>query len=200
MIIDAAEQLETIDFDKSDGLVPVIIQHATNGEVLMLGYINREAAQKCVATGELWMYSRSRARLWHKGEESGNIHRIVSISKDCDSDSLLIRVDPRGPTCHTGARSCFNDPPTLTALAATIDQRIRDLSEGSYTVRLMNDANLRLKKLGEEAVELAVACNSGDKNKAAEEAADLIYHVMVAVKAAGGTFDDVLRELDARRK
>lgn len=200
MIIDAAEQLDAIDFTKADGLVPAIVQHATNGEVLMLGYMNREAAGKSFETGELWMYSRSRQKLWHKGEESGNIHHVVSMSRDCDSDSILVRVNPVGPTCHTGARSCFNDPPTLTALASTIDQRIRDLSEGSYTVRLMNDANLRLKKLGEEAVELAVACNSGDKNKAAEEAADLIYHIMVAVKAAGGTFDEVLRELDARRK
>ena len=195
-----ATQLDSLDFAKADGLLPVIVQHHTTGEVLMLGYANREAVAKCLETGDLWMYSRSRDRLWRKGEESGNTQKIVAMSTDCDSDALLVRVDPRGPVCHTGARSCFGDPPTIPALTDTINQRMRELSEGSYTVRLLNDANLRLKKLGEEAVELAVACNEKNRQRAAEEGADLIYHMMVAVAAAGGTFDDVLRELEARRR
>lgn len=200
MNIDTAEQLDAIDFSKGDGLVPVVVQHAHTGEVLMLGYANREAAGKMLETGDLWLYSRSKKRLWQKGESSGNTQRVVSVSTDCDSDALLVRVDPRGPVCHTGARSCFNDPPTLRAIGDTINQRMRDLTDGSYTVRLMNDANLRLKKLGEESVELAVACNDGDRNRAAEEGADLLYHMMVAIAAAGGTFDDVLARLEARRK
>ena len=201
MNIYEATQLDSIDFSKGDdGLVPVVVQHHTTGEVLMLGYTNREAAEKCLETGDLWMYSRSRQKLWHKGEESGNTQRVVSMSTDCDNDAVLIRVDPRGPMCHTGARSCFGDPPTLRALADTVNHRMRDLSENSYTVRLLNDANLRLKKLGEEAVELALACNEKNKLRAVEEGADLIYHMMVAIVAAGGSFDDVLQELESRRR
>lgn len=200
MIIDTVEHLDAIDFAKADGLVPVIVQHATTGEVLMLGYANREATGKTIETGDLWLYSRSKQRLWKKGETSGNTQRVVSISADCDSDALLVRVDPRGPACHTGARSCFGDPPTLRAIADVINQRLLELTEGSYTQRLLSDANLRLKKLGEEAVELAVACNEKDRTRAAEEGADLIYHMMVAIVAAGGSFDDVLQQLEARRR
>lgn len=200
MIIETAEQLSAVDFAKVGGLVPVVVQNGMTGEVLMLGYANRESLERTLDSGDLWLFSRSRNALWHKGETSGNTHRVLSISLDCDNDALLMRVDPRGPSCHTGARSCFNDPPTLIALDDLINRRMTELSENSYTVRLLKDPNLRLKKLGEEAVELAVACNEGDRTKAAEEAADLLYHMMVAVRAAGANMMDVIGQLESRRK
>lgn len=200
MIIETAERLDTVDFEKSGGLVPVVVQNATTGEVLMLGYANDEALRRTLETGDLWLWSRQRSSLWKKGETSGNIQKVISVSLDCDSDAILIRVDPRGPCCHTGARSCFNDPPTLVALGDVINRRSVELSENSYTVRLLTDANLRLKKLGEEAVELAIACNSGDRDKATDEAADLLYHMLVACKAAGVDVEDILVRLDSRRK
>lgn len=200
MNLETAAQLSAVDFEKVGGLVPVVVQHGITGEVLMLGYANREALERSLETRELWLYSRSRNELWHKGATSGYTHRVLSVALDCDQDAVLMRVDPRGPTCHTGTRSCFKDPPTLVALDEAITQRMTTLSEGSYTVRLLNDANLRLKKLGEEAVELAVACNEGNKTKAAEEAADLLYHIMVACRAAGATAEDVLGRLESRRK
>lgn len=199
MNIQDASQLSTIAFN-ADGLVPVVVQQGMNGEVLMLGYANQEALERCLETRDLWLYSRSRQQLWHKGENSGNTQRVLSISSDCDNDAVLIRVDPRGPMCHTGARSCFKDPPTLRALADTITLRMRELSEGSYTQRLLSDPNLRLKKLGEEAVELAVACNEMDKRRAGEEFADLLYHMLVAIKACGSTLDEALAVLESRHK
>jgi phosphoribosyl-ATP pyrophosphohydrolase/phosphoribosyl-AMP cyclohydrolase len=191
-----------LDFSKAtNGLVPVVIQHFTTGEVLMLGYGNAESVQKSQETGELWLYSRSRSRLWRKGETSGNTQRVVSISADCDADAVLIKVEPRGPMCHTGSRSCFEASPTLVALADVITQRRAEATERSqsYTAKLLGDENLRLKKIGEEAVELVVACKSGDKDKAAEEAADLIYHSLVACIAAGASLEDILQKLEARR-
>lgn len=200
MNIESADQLASVDFSKGEGLVPCIVQDGRTGEVLMLGYGNQESLRKTLESGDLWLYSRSRQQLWKKGETSGNIQRVLSVSHDCDSDAVLIRVDPHGPVCHTGARSCFGDPPTMVALSDVIRKRMIELSEGSYTVRLLKDSNLRLKKLGEEAVELAVACNNGEKDRAAEEAADLIYHILVACSAAGSSFEEILRKLDARRK
>jgi phosphoribosyl-AMP cyclohydrolase / phosphoribosyl-ATP pyrophosphohydrolase len=200
MNIETAEQLKAVDFAKSDGLVPVVVQNGTTGEVLMLGYANEEALRKTLETGDLWLFSRSRNSLWRKGDTSGNVQRVASVSVDCDSDAVLVRVDPRGPACHTGARSCFNDPPTLVALGDVINRRSVELSDNSYTVRLLTDANLRLKKLGEEAVELAIACNSGDRDRTTDEAADLLYHMMVACKAAGVDFEDILVRVDSRRK
>ena len=199
MNLDSAEKLADIDFTKGDGLVPVVVQNAMTGEVLMLGYANEQALRNSIETGDLWLYSRSRKSLWKKGESSGNTQRVVSIARDCDNDAILIRVDPRGPICHTGSRSCFNDPPTLVALADVISKRMVDLSENSYTVRLLNDANLRLKKLGEEAVELAVACNEGNRDRAIDEAADLVYHMMVACRAVGAGIEDILARVDSRR-
>ena len=199
MNINSAEQLSAVDFEKSGGLVPVVVQNGTTGEVLMLAYANEEALRKSLDTRDLWLFSRSRNALWRKGDTSGNTQRVVSMSLDCDNDSVLVRVDPRGPACHTGARSCFNDPPTLVALGDVISQRMVDLSQNSYTVRLLSDANLRLKKLGEEAVELAVACNDGDKDRAIDEAADLVYHLMVACRAVGASIEEILARVDSRR-
>jgi phosphoribosyl-AMP cyclohydrolase / phosphoribosyl-ATP pyrophosphohydrolase len=199
MNIHSAEQLSAVDFEKGGGLVPVVVQNGTTGEVLMLAYANEESLRKSLDTRDLWLFSRSRNALWRKGDTSGNTQRVVSMSLDCDSDAILVRVDPRGPACHTGARSCFNDPPTLVALGDVISHRMVDLSQNSYTVRLLNDANLRLKKLGEEAVELAVACNDGDKDRAIDEAADLVYHMMVACRAVGASIEEILARVDSRR-
>jgi phosphoribosyl-AMP cyclohydrolase / phosphoribosyl-ATP pyrophosphohydrolase len=192
-----ATPFETVNFSPSDGLVPVIAQHAHTGEVLMLGYANREALQRSLQQGVLWFWSRSRSTLWMKGESSGNVLRLVSLGPDCDSDAVLARVLPTGPTCHTGARSCFGMPPTLAALDAVIATRAETGS--GYTGRLLADANLRLKKLGEEATELALACAAEDTSGIAEEAADLLYHVLVACRAAGVSAADVLEVLERRR-
>jgi phosphoribosyl-ATP pyrophosphohydrolase/phosphoribosyl-AMP cyclohydrolase len=189
-----------IDYSKADGLVPVVVQHFTTGEVLMLGYGNMDSMRRCEESGELWLYSRSRNQLWHKGETSGNTQRVVSITTDCDGDTVLIRVQPNGPMCHTGARSCFNAAPTLRALADVIAERAARPDAKSYTTKLLADENLRLKKIGEEAVELVVACKAGDPDKVAEEAADLIYHTLVACAALGSTLEDVLLKLEERRR
>jgi phosphoribosyl-AMP cyclohydrolase / phosphoribosyl-ATP pyrophosphohydrolase len=190
--------LDQLDFAKGDGLVPVIAQYHRTGEVLMLGFADRPALASSLETGLLTFRSRSRGGLWTKGETSGNVLRIVSLEHDCDRDAVLALVDPAGPTCHTGQRSCFGTPPTLTALADTLERR-RDADPAeSYTARLLADPNQRLKKLGEEAVELALACAAGDTARITEEAADLVYHTLVACMAEGVGLDDVLKALEAR--
>ena len=189
-----------IDFAKGNGLVPVIVQHYTTGEVLMAGYGNQESMQRCRDTGELWLYSRSRQELWHKGATSGNTQRIISITTDCDGDAVLMRVAPDGPVCHTGQRSCFTGQgTTLRALSDTIAQRKTHPEPGSYTNTLLAQQNLRLKKLGEEATELALACQTGEKERIAEEAADLLYHTLVACAAEDVTLEAVLQRLESRR-
>lgn len=189
-----------IDYTKGDGLVPVVVQHFTTGEVLMLGYGNAESIRRCEETGDLWLYSRSRDQLWYKGDTSGNTQRVVSMTPDCDADAVLIRVHPDGPMCHTGARSCFASPPTLRGLADVIAQRAARSDAQSYTSKLLGDENLHLKKIGEEAVELVMACQAADQEKAAEEAADLIYHALVACAALDTTLEDVLQKLEERRR
>lgn len=172
----------------------------------MLGYATREAIDTSLETGQLTFHSRSRDTLWTKGETSGNTLRVVSLHGDCDGDAVLARVDPAGPTCHTGDRSCFSAPPTLRGLADVLESR-RTAAEGaegaegaSYTVRLLTDRNLRLKKLGEEATELALACADGDPERVREEAADVLYHTLVAALAEGVTAEDILGALEARRR
>ena len=182
-------------------LTPLIAQHALTGEVLMLGYGTPESLARTRETGLLTFQSRSRDALWTKGETSGNVLRVVSIHRDCDDDALLALVLPGGPTCHTGARSCVGAAPTLRALGDTIERRVSGAdgdSASSYTARLLGDRNLRLKKLGEEAVELAVACADGDQARVREEAADVVYHVLVAARAAGVSLEQVLETLAAR--
>ena len=196
------EALSRIDFAKQGGLVPQVAQDARTGEVLMLGYANEEAARQTLATGQLWFWSRQRQRLWRKGETSGNSHQLVTLHTDCDADALLALVAPAGPTCHTGSWSCFESPPTLARLGHVLAERSAApppaAPSTSYTVRLLSDENLRLKKLGEEAVELALACTAGDAERAAEEAADLIYHALVACQALGVGTERVLEALGAR--
>jgi phosphoribosyl-ATP pyrophosphohydrolase/phosphoribosyl-AMP cyclohydrolase len=196
----APADLATLDFAKGGGLVPVVAQHARTGEVLMLAFADPEALANTLRDGELWFHSRSRQRLWRKGETSGHVLRLVSLHADCDADAVLALVEPAGPTCHTGARSCFEAAPTLVELAEVVARRAADGDESSYTRRLLADANLRQKKLGEEAVELALACAAGEPARVAAEAADLLYHLVVACAGAGVPVDSVLAELARRRR
>jgi phosphoribosyl-ATP pyrophosphohydrolase/phosphoribosyl-AMP cyclohydrolase len=195
--------LDTLDFAKGGGLVTVVTQDATSGIVLTVAHADREALERTIATGEMHYRSRTRG-LWHKGATSGNTQRVVSLSADCDSDAILARVAPAGPACHTGARSCFGETAhgadALGTLDATIGQRAAEqgTSGKGYTRKLLADRNLRLKKLGEEATELAVACADGDAPRATAEAADIIYHTLVALRALGLSLDAVRAELQAR--
>jgi phosphoribosyl-ATP pyrophosphohydrolase/phosphoribosyl-AMP cyclohydrolase len=198
VIISDVTHVGQLDFGKGDGLLPVVTQHAHTGEVLMLAYVNRAALERTIELGEMWFFSRSRRDLWHKGETSGSVQRVVSLHADCDRDALLARVLPAGPACHTGAANCFDTAPTLVALDAVIGERAENAPASSYTGRLLADPNLRLKKLGEEAVELALACEREDRERIAAEAADLLYHVMVSCRAAGVGTADVLAVLASR--
>jgi phosphoribosyl-ATP pyrophosphohydrolase/phosphoribosyl-AMP cyclohydrolase len=210
--------LNTLDFEKGGGFVPVIAQHAVTGAILMLAYADRDALERTLATGE--MHYRSRARgLWHKGGTSGNTQRVVSLTRDCDGDAILARVLPAGPACHTGSGSCFGDPndtsDALSSLDALIARRTATFAAAStasttatpgelaehrpsYTIRLLADRNLRLKKLGEECAELITSCARDERGRALEEAADLIYHTLVALRAVGGSLDDVRQVLATR--
>ncbi|HEY7878336.1 MAG TPA: phosphoribosyl-ATP diphosphatase [Gemmatimonadaceae bacterium] len=210
--------LSQLDFTKGNGLVTVITQDAGSGVVLMVAQADREAVERTLATGEMHYHSRTHG-LWHKGATSGNTQRVVSLACDCDGDALLARVIPAGPACHTGASSCFVGPEggeggaggdALSTLDATIAGRAarQQASAGgdtaapadppSYTIRLLEDRNLRLKKLGEEVAELVAACADGDLTRATEEVADLLYHALVALRAAGGSLSDVQRVLAQR--
>jgi phosphoribosyl-AMP cyclohydrolase / phosphoribosyl-ATP pyrophosphohydrolase len=195
--------LDTLDFAKGGGLVTVVTQDATSGIVLMVAHADREALEHTIATGEMHYRSRTRG-LWHKGATSGNTQRVVSLSVDCDSDAILARVAPAGPACHTGARSCFGETAHGADALGTLDRTIaqRAAEQGTagkgYTRKLLADRNLRLKKLGEEATELAVACADGDAPRATAEAADIIYHTLVALRALGLSLDAVRAELQSR--
>jgi phosphoribosyl-AMP cyclohydrolase / phosphoribosyl-ATP pyrophosphohydrolase len=188
----------------------VVTQDARTGEVLMVAHADREALERTVATGKMHYRSRTRG-LWLKGETSGNTQQVVSLEKDCDGDAVLARVVPAGPACHTGARTCFapmGAPPpaddALNHLAQTLAARAGSApgpgEEPSYTQRLLADRNLRLKKLGEESAELITACADGDKARAVEECADVLYHSLVALQALGATLDDVKRVLAGRAR
>jgi len=196
---------QKIDFLKGGGFVTVVTVDARSGAVLMVARANREALEKTIETGEMHYHSRSRG-LWRKGATSGNVQKLVSLLVDCDGDALLARVNPRGPACHTGARSCFGEgafrAEALGELDATISQRAQT-SPGpentpSYTKQLLADRNLRLKKLGEEAAELVTACADGDAGQAAQEGADLFYHALVALRALGLSLDDIRQVLRER--
>jgi len=198
MRIDDAGAIAAIVFGE-DGLAPLIAQDGSTGEVLMLAWCNRTALERTLDERRLWFWSRSRAALWRKGESSGNEMRLLALHADCDTDVLLALVEPAGPACHTGARTCFGASPLLLQLGDVIRARAVAPEDGSHTRRLLDDENLRLKKLGEEAVELALACHAGDPQKTTEEAADLVYHLLVACAAAGVTERDILAALARRR-
>lgn len=198
----APDDLDALDFAKLTGLVPVVAQDAADGRVLMVAFATREALEQSLTTGEMHFWSRSRSTLWRKGETSGNTLRVVSLHADCDGDVVLALVRPSGPACHTGEDTCFGEgaAPELPALDATLAARQAARPAGSYTVRLLDDENLRLKKLGEESAELVAALAKGDPERAREEAADLLYHMLVALRAAGVPATDVLEALEARRR
>ena len=193
--------LDALDFSKGGGVVTVVTTDAVTGAVLMVAHADREALEHTLATGEMHYRSRSRG-LWHKGATSGNVQHVVSLVVDCDGDAVVARVRPAGPACHTGTESCFGASAlpcdALAALDATIAGRRADSSGSSYTGRLLADRNLRLKKLGEEAIELAIACAEEDAARVTAEGADLVYHLLVALRAVGVSLDDVRHELDRR--
>lgn len=199
MTIAGATQLDRLDFERGGGLVAVIAQHALTGEVLMLAWADRTALERTLADGVMWYWSRSRREHWRKGDTSGSVQRVVSLHADCDGDAVLARVLPAGPACHTGARNCFDALPTIAAVDAVIAERAADPASTGWTRRLLDDANLRMKKLGEEAVELVLACTGAEPDRVADEAADLLYHTLVACTAAGVSADRVLARLEARR-
>jgi phosphoribosyl-AMP cyclohydrolase / phosphoribosyl-ATP pyrophosphohydrolase len=199
--------LPAVDFTKTDGLVTVVTQDDRTGAVLMVAHADREALERTIATGEMHYRSRTRG-LWHKGATSGNVQRVVSLAADCDGDAVLARVIPAGPACHTGSATCFGsgDPANLTSsVLERLDRTIADRAAASgeespsYTRRLLADRNLRLKKLGEECAELVTACADGDRERAVSEGADLVYHMLVALRALDVSLDDVALEL-ARRE
>ena len=196
--------LDTLDFAKSGGRVTVVTQDADTGVVLMIAHADHGALERTIATGEMHYTSRTRG-LWHKGATSGNRQRVVSLAVDCDGDAVLARVRPLGPACHTGETSCFGEtalaPDALAVLDRTITERALDLAApaGGYTRRLLQDRNLRLKKIGEEAAEFITACTDGDAGRVAEEAADLVYHALVAMHAAGTGWPAVVRVLAERQ-
>jgi phosphoribosyl-ATP pyrophosphohydrolase/phosphoribosyl-AMP cyclohydrolase len=198
----ASFDIDSADFAKGGGLVTVVAQDQATGEVLMVAHADREALALTIETGEMHYRSRTRG-LWRKGATSGNVQRVVSLTLDCDGDAVLARVIPAGPACHSGDRSCFpTDGPAdvFSRLDAIIVGRL-DLAPGdrpSYTRKLLSDRNLRLKKIGEEASELVVAAADGDRTRAVEEAADLMYHTLVVLRAMGAGVVDLARALERR--
>jgi len=201
--LSTAGALDALDFERGGGLLPLVVQDARTGDVLMVGFANRLALQKTLETGQVHFWSRSREQLWRKGETSGHTLALESLHADCDGDTVLARVTPAGPTCHTGERSCFGEGTSspfavLPRLAETLASRAADHPEGSYTVRLLDDENLRLKKLGEETAELVAALAKGDTVRSVEEAADLLYHLLVALRAEGLDASALLEELEDR--
>lgn len=221
-----AEDLAALRFD-DDGLLPVVAQDVDSGAVLMVAWANRTAVEATLETGQAHFWSRSRSELWRKGETSGNTLALASLHADCDGDTLLALVRPAGPACHTGEDTCFGraarpagdpeaaatssspkaapthaesarDADVLDRLESVLRSRAAERPEGSYTTKLLDDENLRLKKLGEEGAELVAALAKGDRERSVQEAADLLYHLLVALRAEKIGLDDVRAALHAR--
>jgi phosphoribosyl-AMP cyclohydrolase / phosphoribosyl-ATP pyrophosphohydrolase len=197
--------IEDIDWDKNNGLVPAVVQDARSLRVLMLGYVNKESLRATLETGLVTFFSRSKQRLWQKGETSGNVLRLRDVKMDCDKDTLLMLADAEGPTCHLGTKSCFGDDyapdlAVLANLAATIHMRKLLPETGSYTAKLFEQGTTRIaQKVGEEGVEVALAAST-DRSKLAAESADLLYHLLVLLEACGTDWMDVLKILDERTR
>lgn len=193
---------ELLDFQKMNGLIPCIIQDATTQKVLMVGFMNEEALKKTIKEKRVTLFSRSKQRLWTKGETSGNFLATVEILSDCDHDSLLIKAKPRGPVCHTGADTCFsevNESAGVEFLENIIHQRKLNPKEGSYTTTLFTAGiNKIAQKVGEEAVELVIESKDSNKELFLNEAADLMYHYLVLLAAKGHTLGDVVKVLRQR--
>lgn len=193
-----------LDFDKMNGLVPAIIQDNYTQKVLMLGFMNEEAYNKTVETGKVTFFSRTKNRLWTKGEESGNFLHVVSIAADCDNDTLLIKANPAGPVCHTGADTCWGekneqDIMFLKELQDFIDKRHEEMPEKSYTTSLLKSGvNKMAQKVGEEAVETVIEACNGTDERLIYEGADLLYHLIVLLTSKGYRIEDLARELKER--
>ena len=196
---------ETMDWSKDGGLLPLIVQHAHDARVLMVGYANREALARSLETGEVHFWSRSKQRIWRKGESSGHLLKLISIAPDCDRDALLCQALPAGPTCHRGTASCFDgETPAhswLNELETLIDARASGDPAKSYVARLLAaPVARRAQKVGEEGVETALAAVSGDVDALRGEAADLVFHLLVLLRGQGLRFADVLGELAQRHR
>ena len=195
-----------LDFDKQGGLLPAIIQDDKTNKVLMLGYMSKESLAKTKEIGKVTFFSRSKQRLWTKGEESRNFLYVVSIKEDCDKDTLLIKVNPVGPVCHTGSDTCFDetndeDIMFLKYLQDFIDKRKQEMPEGSYTTSLFKKGvNRMAQKVGEEAVETVIEATNGTQEGFIYEASDLIYHLIVLLSSKGLRMEDLARELKKRHK
>lgn len=188
----------------ADGLLPVIVQDASTLKVLMLGYMNREAYERTVAEGRVTFYSRSRQQLWTKGETSGNYLTVEDMYVDCDADTLLIKATAAGPTCHRGTTSCFDTPESegfIRHLQSVIQQRHRDMPEGSYTTKLFIKGVKKIaQKVGEEAVESVVEAVDGNRDRFIYEASDMVYHLLVLLEQMGCSIEDLERELQLRHR
>ena len=197
---------DALDWSKGDGLLPAIVQHWQSGAVLMLGYVNREALQQTLQSGKVTFFSRSKRRLWIKGESSGNSLMLESLHADCDRDTILLCAQPLGPTCHLGTDSCFGDasaPPLgfLAALDELVAQRERERPSGSYTTKLFEAGVRRIaQKVGEEGVETALAAVAQDDEALLGECADLTFHMLVLLRARGLRMDDVVEILRQRHR
>ncbi len=195
-----------LDFEKMGGLIPAIVQDNNTGKVLMLGFMNEEAYEKTKETGKVTFFSRTKNRLWMKGETSGNTLQVVDIKADCDNDTLLIKAIPAGPVCHTGADTCFGeqnreDIMFLKYLQDFIERRRQEMPEGSYTTSLFQKGiNRMAQKVGEEAVETVIEATNGTEDGLVYEASDLIYHLIVLLTSKGLRLEDLVRELKKRHK
>ena len=198
---------KNVRFDPN-GLVPAVVQDARTREVLTLAYMNAESLARTLETGETWFWSRSRNELWHKGETSGNTQQVVSVAADCDNDAIIVLVEPAGPACHTGARSCFaieheeeHTAGLLHELYELIKRRREERPEGSYTTYLFDKGlDKILKKVGEESAETIIAAKNDDPKQLVAETADLLYHLLVMLVAKNVNLDEVRNELAQRRK
>ena len=193
-----------VDWKKVNGLVPAIVQESATGTVLMLGYMDEEALKNTLSSKEVWFYSRTKKRLWKKGEESGNVLRVVDIKLDCDNDTLLVRAEPNGATCHTGTVSCFDyelEGNELQKLFAVIAKRKSEMPEGSYTAKLFSSGLDKISlKVSEEAMEVIHAAQKQTKERLVEETVDLLYHLFVLLAEKNVTLQDVSEEIQKRSK
>lgn len=199
------EEMNQLDFDKAGGLMPAVVQNAVSGRVLMLGYMNREALQKTLDTKQVTFWSRSKNRLWTKGETSGHFLNLVDIATDCDNDSLLILVDPQGPTCHLGRESCFGDlAPSLEFIAQLekiLSERKKASPDNSYTASLYAKGTKRIaQKVGEEAVETALAATVHNRQETIDEASDLLYHLLVLLQQENLNLSAIAENLKLRHE
>lgn len=201
------DRIESLDWAKGDGLLPAIVQDARHGKVLMLGYMNREALRRTLGEKRVTFYSRSKQRLWTKGETSGNFLHLIDATADCDNDALLITAHPEGPTCHNGTDSCFGDDIGTTAsrlaflsqLEAVIEKRVSERPAGSYTARLWSEGPTRMaQKVGEEGVEVALAAVTQSDDKLVGEAADLLFHLTLLLKSRQLSLSTVVAEMERR--